>query len=403
MTVRRRFLALAGLALGLAACGQPKPTAPPEAVPDRLVLKPADFRDLAGWSDDDQAAALPALRRSCNRIGNLAPDRQFGPDPRFGTAAAWKAPCAAVMAVPAGDTAAARAALAQWFRPVAATNNDKAEGLFTGYYEPSLKAARQRDATYTVPIMKRPPDLVMVELGDFRDTLKGQRLAGRVDNGGRLRPYEDRAKIEAGALAGRNLELFWAADPIDVFFLQIQGSGRLELPDGQVVRVGYDAQNGHPYVAIGKVLVDQGKMDRADVTMQSLRAWMLANPAEAPGLMRQNPSYVFFRELKGDGPLGGEGLALTPGRSLAVDRSLVAYGLPVWLDTTRPDADPNRPAQPLRRLMVAQDTGGAIKGPVRGDVFWGPGPEAAEVAGRMKQSGRWWFLMPAEVAAGIKP
>lgn len=399
MTVRLGLAALAGLALGLAACTPPKPS---EAVPDRLVLTPADYRDLAGWGDDDQAAALPALRRSCNRIGNLAPDRQFGPDPRFGTAAAWKAPCAAVMAVPPGDATAVRNTLVQWFRPVAATNNAKAEGLFTGYYEPSLKAARQRDATYTVPIMKRPPDLVMVELGDFRDALKGQRLAGRVENG-RLRPYEDRARIEAGALAGRNLELYWAADPVDVFFLQIQGSGRLELPDGQIARVGYDAQNGHPYVAIGKVLVDEGKMDRADVTMQSLRAWMQAHPAEAPGLMRQNPSYVFFRELKGDGPLGGEGLALTPGRSLAIDRSLVAYGLPVWLDTTRPDTDPAKPAVPLRRLMVAQDTGGAIKGPVRGDVFWGPGPEAAEIAGRMKQSGRWWFLLPAEVAGALKP
>jgi membrane-bound lytic murein transglycosylase A len=223
---------------------------------------------------------------------------------------------------------------------------------------------------------------------------------------GRLKPYEDRGAIEAGALANRNLELVWLDDASDAFFLQVQGSGLVQLPDGNLKRVGFAAQNGHPYVALGKVMIDRGLLPREDVTMQSIRAWLHANPAAAPELLRQNPSYVFFRELPApkddsDGPLGAQGLALLPGRSLAVDRSHFALGMPLWLAATHPAPQPPHAAQPLRRLMVMQDTGGAIRGAVRGDVFWGHGEAAEAIAGRMKHSGRYWLLVPRNVAAAL--
>jgi membrane-bound lytic murein transglycosylase A len=224
----------------------------------------------------------------------------------------------------------------------------------------------------------------MVDLGRFRPAWRGERIAGRVDKGN-LVPYSSRAEIEQGALSGRGLELAWAADTIETFFLQIQGSGRVRLADGGELRVGYDGQNGHPYVALGRVLIDRGLLPREQVTMQSIKAYLRAHPDEAAALMRENPSYVFFRELSGDGPVGAQGVALTPGRSLAVDRAFVPLGAPVWLV-----------AEDIARLLVAQDTGGAIRGPVRGDLFWGHGAEAEARAGAMKARGRAWLLLPRE-------
>lgn len=384
----KRLAAIVGLGVLLAGCGPaPKPTPPPA---DRLTLVPTQTGSLPGWADDQLGDSGQALARSCARIAKLAPDAAIGPDPRFGKAADWQAGCAALTAA-GTDGNRLRQVLEQDFLPLAAGNNDKREGLFTGYYEPSLKASRVRTAQYAVPILARPDDLVMVELGQFRDALKGQRIAGRVENG-RLVPYPDRSAIEAGALGAKAKVLYWANDPIDVFFLQIQGSGRVEFPDGTTGRIGYDAQNGHPYVAIGKVLVERGALPKDGVTMQSIRAWLQAHPEAQGDILRQNPSYVFFRDLKGDAAIGGEGVGLTPGRSLAVDRKFHAYGVPIWLATTRPDGTA------LRRLVVAQDTGGAITGPVRGDVFWGPGAEAADLAGKMQQRGEFWLFLPRDLA-----
>jgi membrane-bound lytic murein transglycosylase A len=222
--------------------------------------------------------------------------------------------------------------------------------------------------------------------------MKGERIAGRVIDG-RLRPYEDRARIEGGALKGRDLEMVWVDDAVDAFFLHIQGSGRVVMEDGSVMRVGYAGQNGHPYVAVGRELIARGVLTKENVSMQSIREWLRANPGEAAGLMNKNPSFVFFRPLDGEGPQGAQGVALTPGRSLAVDRSFVPYGLPVWLDAQ----DPLDGAARLRRLMVAQDTGGAIRGPVRGDVFWGHGDDAELRAGKMKSPGRYHLLIPRTV------
>lgn len=338
-------------------------------------------------------------------MARLPAETALGPAGIAGLARDWREPCAAVAAAPAGDDRAARATLEAWFVPFAATNNGNAQGLFTGYYEPELRGSRARGGAYTVPLYGRPGDLVTVDLGLFREELKGQRIAGRVRSG-TLRPYATRAEIEAGALDGLAredggpLELVWVDDSVDAFFLHIQGSGRIVLEDGSIIRVGFAAQNGHPYVAIGRELVARGVMTREQVSMQSIRAWLGANPGDARELMNRNPSFVFFRPLTPpvssmDGPLGSEGVPLTPGRSLAVDRNFLAMGVPVWLDA----ADPLDSRQRVRRLMVAQDTGGAIRGPVRGDVFWGFGADAAERAGRMRSAGRYWILLPRDTAA----
>ncbi|MFV3075105.1 murein transglycosylase A [Niveispirillum fermenti] len=391
-----RIAAILALAL-LAACAQPPrlpavPAPEPEKPPARLVLHPASFAELPGWTADRQADALPALLKSCERLGRQPADRALGPDGAMGRIGDWTAPCAALARLPAGDHAAARQVLESLFQPWAASDNGAAEGLFTGYYESALRGSFRRQGRYQTPLYKRPGDLVMVDLGEFRPNLKGERIAGRVVNG-QLKPFADRKAIEGGALAGRNLELLYVDDPVDAFFVQIQGSGRVTLPDGSQIRIGYDGQNGHPYVAIGRELVARGALTREEVSMQSIRAWLEAHPGEAKALLDTNPSFVFFRQLEGEGPVGAQGVALTPGRSLAVDRSFIAYGVPVWLEAQDPLAADTR----IRRLMVAQDTGGAIRGPVRGDVFWGHGPEAEQRAGLMKSQGRYWLLLPRGV------
>ena len=385
LTLRRAGLAFALALISLAACA-PKP--PPPPVP-KLTLEPVAFAALPGWAGDRHAEALPALARSCAVLARQPDDRPVGPDGIMGRIRDWKAPCAALTSVPGGDDAAARSFFEQWFRPWQAGNNKDPEGLFTGYYEAELRGSRRRHGPYQTPLYRRPADLVMVELGEFRPQMKGERIAGRVVEG-KLRPYADRKAIDAGALADRELELIWVDDPVDAFFLHIQGSGRVKLDDGGELRVGYDGQNGHPYIPIGRELIARGALPKDQVSMQSIRAWLEANPAEVAALLQANPSYVFFRPLDGEGPKGAQGVALTPGRSLAVDRTFIPYGAPVWLDAE----DPVNPAARLRRTLVAQDTGGAIRGPVRGDVFWGHGAEAEHRAGLMKSKGRYWLLLP---------
>jgi membrane-bound lytic murein transglycosylase A len=388
---RRAGRAALFLALAFFAACAPRPPEPPKPPPEpKLTLAPASYGDLAGWERDAVADALPALSRSCTKLMTLPADRALGV---AGTAADWKDPCAALGAVPPGDAAAARRYLETWFRPWAAGDGGAREGLFTGYYEPELRGSLRPAGPFRTPLHRRPPDLVSVDLGDFRENLRGERIAGRVVDG-RLKPFEDRAAIAGGAMRGKGLELVWVDDPVDAFFLHIQGSGRVVLDDGAVMRVGFDGQNGHPYVAVGRELIARGALTREEVSMQSIRAWMKANPGEAQALMNANPSYVFFRRLAGMGPEGAQGVELTPGRSLAVDRRFVPFGVPLWLDAE----DPLDPASRLRRLMVAQDTGGAIRGPVRGDVFWGHGPDAEARAGRMRSPGTYWLLLPRTVS-----
>lgn len=339
---------------------------PPAA--DRLELTPVRIERLPGWNDDRQNEAIPALLQSCARLAKRAATDPLGSAPVFGRASQWQQICRAAERVPP-HTSAARSFLRDWFQAYQATNGTNPTGLFTGYYEPVLRGSWRRGGAYRVPVY-RPP------------------------GGSAGRTLPSRAQIEAGALSGRGLELLWLDDAVDAFFMHIQGSGRVQMDDGSLVRIGFAGKNGHPYVPIGAELIRRGEIPQEQMSMQAIRGWLAANPAQAPALMRSNPSYVFFRMVDGDGPIGAQGVPLTALRSLAVDPYYVPYSVPIWLDTS----DPTSGGSPLRLLAVAQDTGGAIRGPVRGDLYCGSGDVAGRRAGLMKQEGRWFLLLPRAAA-----
>ena len=368
---------------------------------DNLILKKAEFTDLPGWKDEEFAGFSPAFFKSCAKIATLPESRQMGGNGMAGTAGDWQPLCAAALALPP-EGAMMRGFFEKNFTPFKITNNKQKTGLFTGYYEASLKGSRELKAPYLTALYLRPPELVMVDLGRFRKELKGQRIAGKVVNGDLL-PYPDRTGIEKGALKDRELELVWVDSDIDAFFLHIQGSGLVEMDDGSALRVGYAAQNGHPYFAIGRDLIEKGYVSREEMSMQAIRSWLEENPDKAAELMQKNASYVFFRELGTGGPIGAQGVELTPERSLAVDRKWMPLGVPLWLVTEVAPATSSAEVEKFERLMMAQDTGGAIVGPVRGDVFWGHGDYAYDMSGGMKSDGELWILLPNALAEKINP
>lgn len=387
-----KILAVACLAT-LIGC-EPEPKKPPiPKLPDRAVLTPAAFTDLPGWPGDSHAESLPALLRSCDRFGKLPVNRPLGHGVPGGTVADILPACAAAAALPKGDNEAARRYFESWFRPYRVANNEEAEGLFTGYYEIELNGALKTSASYNVPVYRTPGDRIAVDLGEFDPALKGRSLIGRVE-GGRLKPYFARGAIQKGALNGRGLELVWLDDPLDAFMLHVQGSGRVRLTDGRMTRIGYAGHNGHDYRSIGSELIRRGELELHAASWQGIRNWITKNPRKATDLLAVNRRYIFFEEIVGEGPVGAQGVALTAGRSLAVDTRYVPLGMPMWLDTLQPGPGDS----PLRRLVVAQDTGSAIKGPVRGDFFWGTGDKALEFAGRMKHRGRYYLLLPRRLA-----
>lgn len=292
---------------------------------------------------------------------------------------------------PNPDGATLRRVLEEQLTPWQAVNPDGSrEGLITGYYEPLIKGSRSRTAQFAWPIRGVPQDMLTIDLGDVYPDLKKYRLRGRLV-GNKVVPYWSRAELEKLGDRLQAPTLLWAADPLELFFLQVQGSGRVQLVDGSVVRLGYADQNGQPYQSIGRWLVEQGDLTMDNASMEGIKAWARANPARLQELLNANPSYVFFKELPaGDGgPRGAQGVPLQDGRSIAVDPRAIPLGAPVFLATTEPGS-----ARALQRLMVAQDTGGAIKGVVRADVFWGYGPQAGAMAGKMRQQGRMWVLLP---------
>jgi membrane-bound lytic murein transglycosylase A len=393
MDIVRFFTVFSFCILTLAACTDLSQSDLAE-MPDQLIVERVSYEELPGWGADDLRSFVPAFSKSCARIlrsvkfGNA--DKALGPLAQAGTYGDWQAPCQVFLDMPPQASAAMiKQFFETHFAPHQVRNGAKAQGLFTGYYEASLRGSKTRSGPYQTPLYARADDLVMVQLGEFRDDLKGRRIAGRVKDG-KLVPYEERAEIVAGDWPHNDKVLVWVDDPVDAFFVQIQGSGVVELAEGGVMRIGYAGQNGHPYYAIGRELINRGVLTKENVSLQSIRAWLVANPASAEEVMSTNASYVFFKALEGEGPLGGEGVALTAGRSLAVDRSLFSYGVPLWTDIELAAAADGH----LRRMMVAQDTGGAIRGPVRGDVFWGHGARAEELAGPMKASGQYWMLLP---------
>lgn len=424
--------AIPGLLSRSLAPGEKAPPGEPVPISFQII----SFDDLAGWASDDLGGILEAFLRSCEIPQKRAKNSEYlarpfgggshelpGGEPVAGRISDWREVCALAAAVP-HETTATRRFLENNFTPVAVSGETGADetsdgkntsaGLFTGYYEPEMTGSLAQGPEGSVPLLEKPGDLVSINLGDFRDDLKGKRLAGRVVAGA-LKPYDDRASIETGKLGQAARPLVWIDDPVDAFFLHIQGSGRVMLDTGETLRVGYAGQNGHPYVAIGRALIERGEMTLEEVSMQAIRSWLTSHPDEAADIMRVNTSYVFFHRLEVSdpnlGPLGAGGTNLTPWRSLAVDRTFHALGVPVWLETTLPpdrvaggpvaSGDDAGTGAPLQRLMVAQDTGGAITGAVRGDVFFGWGEEATDLAGRMKQQGRMALLLPNHLAARL--
>jgi membrane-bound lytic murein transglycosylase A len=368
--------------------------------PEGLHFRAVPYAELPGWNADDLHQALPALRKSCDSMRRQPDERTLPGAKIVGTMGDWAEVCEFILS--AGPESDLRRFFEGAFQPLEVSLGGETTGMFTGYYETLLKGSMTMSERYNVPLHVKPPELVSVDLGAFRSDLKGRRIAGRVQ-GDRLVPYYDREQIVGGALDDRALELLWVDDAVDAFFLHIQGSGRVLMEDGRLVRVGYASQNGHAYTAIGRQLIAEGEIPREKMSMQAIRAWLEANPGRVDELLNSNSSYVFFRLLEdGDGPFGSANVALTAGRSLAVDMSHLALHVPVWLSATYPDPSSRDGAPlPLERLMVAQDTGGAIRGEIRGDVFWGFGAEAEEIAGRMANAGRYWLLLPKPLAARL--
>ncbi|MBI1237967.1 MAG: murein transglycosylase [Alphaproteobacteria bacterium] len=396
----RLTIGFAAACLVLAAIATFRDVFPGPAGSGPLTLTRVGFDALVGFDDDALEEAWPALLRSCRAREGKEDDARLGG--RYGgTWGDWREACARAEALAAAPREELRAFLKSAFVPVRIAAGEDPVGLFTGYYEPELAASRAREGAYQTPIYARPADLVTIDLGLFKDDWRGETVSGRL-TGSTIVPYPPRADIVAAEEAAIGTPIAYLADPVDAFFLQIQGSGRLKLPDGSLLAVGYAAQNGHPYTAIGKPLIERGAIPREEMSMQRIHEWLNANPGERDAVMNLNESYVFFREIELPDPalgaFGAQGVQLTPGRSLAVDRRLHPYGLLLWLDATRPSENGD---QPFRRLMVAQDTGGAIRGPVRGDVYWGHGEEAAAIAGPMKAEGRLYALVPVAVAATL--
>lgn len=340
-------------------------------------MTPVSFDTLPGWGQDDLRQAWPAFMSSCRVLSKKAE---------------WKTPCAAAARIDARDNMAIRSYFEMHFVPQQMRTPDGADtGLVTGYYEPMLRGSRKRGGAFQTPLYRVPDDLVTVDLGSVYPNLKNMRLRGRL-LGKTVVPYATRAEIERAPLNGK--ELVWVDDPVEAFFLEVQGSGRVQIAEtGETVRIAFADQNGHPYKVIGRWLVEQGELPADGVSAQSIKAWIAANPARRQELLNVNPSYIFFKEERlpdaSVGPKGALGVPLTPERSVAVDPSVVPLGAPLFLATTHP-AD----GAPLQRLMLAQDTGGAIRGPVRADFFFGFGANAAEYAGRMKARGAVWVLLP---------
>jgi membrane-bound lytic murein transglycosylase A len=384
-----RFIACAQsavLCLLLAGCAE---LTLPQKAGDQVYLKETSFDQLPGWDADATGEAVIPLQRSCRHIMKKDSDAELGVGSFAGTVSEWQDICRDLSSVVPMTNAEARAFFETHFTPYELSGDNGREGLFTGYYEPLLHGSYRRHKPFLTPIYGRPADLVSADLGDFKPALKGEKIMGRV-SGEEFVPYYTRAEIEDGALKKQRKEIVWVDSPVDAFFLHIQGSGQIKMDNGRTLHVGYAAANGQPYVAIGKKLLERGALEEDDVSMQSIRAWLGAHPDEAAEVMNLDTSYIFFRKLTNeDGPIGAEGVPLTAHRSLAVDRKKIPYGLPIWLDAADPDGEAR-----LQRLMVAQDTGGAITGAVRGDFFWGAGEEAAHKAGLMKSKGFAWVLLP---------
>jgi membrane-bound lytic murein transglycosylase A len=378
----------------VALANSPGRAQPGSSMKAAITYKPLTFAQVPGWEHDDHAAAFKAFLNSCERVMATARERA-GTDKASTIPPGLVAACAEAGRLPSPvSRAAARAFFEQRFAAHAVTHGGP-PGLLTGYYEPLLQGSRTPQGQFQTPLYKRPLDLVNLVDETKRGTVGASLTHARKTEKG-TEPYPTRAQIDQGALKGRDLELLYLADPVEVFFLQVQGSGRVKLTDGSTIRIHYDGKNGHPYTSIGRYLIDKGLLAADKVSMGALKRWLKADPERAKSVLWQNASYVFFRELKGaeaGGPLGALNARLTAGRSLAVDTSHHTLGLPIYVSgegMTHVGKDGS-----FNRLMIAQDVGSAIKGPERGDIYFGSGDAAGRLAGVTKHTGRFIVLLPA--------
>ena len=353
--------------------------------PGPLRLTQSAFADLPGWKQQDRSAALASFARGCAALSAKPPQTGMGGKGYAGTVADW---------LPACGAASGKDFFEKHFTPYRVSAGGQRQGLFTGYYEPLISGSGTKQGAYQTPVYGLPPDLIRVDLSLFGANFAGEHISGKLD-GQRLVPYANRAAIDAHGLSNTEI-LFWCDDPVALFFLQIQGSGRVRFDDGSSARIAYAGENGRPYTAIGRVLIGMGALARGNVSLASIRAWLKQNPSRAAAVMEADQSFVFFEEKPlGDGNLGSPGtlgVALTPRASLAIDPRLHVLGAPYYVD-----------AAPVTGLLIGQDTGGAIRGPVRGDVFFGFGEKAEQDAGGMKANGTMYVLLPNAVAAKLGP
>lgn len=361
--------------------------------PQRVTFRQVHFSQLPGWETAEFKKSLETFQTSCRAFIKQDPERVVGTDTIDLQAKDWQPACHAALNINPVLEKSAKLFFQEWFSPVEFYDNKPVRGLFTGYYMPLLKGSYTKTKEFNVPLYELPKNLVTIDLGLFLPHLKNRKLVGRIE-GNKVVPFYNREQINKGAIKDTAQVLLWVNSPIDRLFLEIQGSGIIEFEDGKRIYVGYDGQNGEPYTPIAGVLIKKGIMTKHNASMQGIKRYLEAHPKQMDKVINQNKSFVFFRKLSLDAALGSQGVALTPGYSLAIDRQWIPMGAPLWLSTTRPDSKNPDTNKPMQRLMIAQDTGGAIKGKVRGDVFWGGGDKATLIAGHMKNEGHYWLLLP---------
>lgn len=360
------------------------------------TFRQVTFEQLPGWNSSRLQKSLTTFQTSCRSFMKQNPERLVGTEQINLKVKDWQPACQEALKINPTDNQSVKLFFEQWFAPVEFYDKKPVKGLFTGYYLPLLKGSYTQSAEFNVPIYSMPNNLITVDLSSFSAQYKNAKLFGRID-GNKLVPYFNREQINQGALRDNAAVLLWVNNPIDRLFMEIQGSGIVELEDGKRVYLNYDGQNGAPYTSLASVLIQKGVMTRDNASMQAIRAYLESHPEEQDAIMNQNKSFIFFRKLMVDAAFGAQGVALTPGYSLAIDRDWIPMGAPLWLNTTVPNSKNPDSNNPLQRLMIAQDTGGAIRGKVRGDVFWGGGDRASIIAGHMKNEGHYWLLIPRQV------
>jgi membrane-bound lytic murein transglycosylase A len=381
-------IAIIGVVASLAIFAAGRSAAEPLRIPD-TALEPVAFNALDGWSDDDHVAALMTFRNSCQPILKKKARAMLGR--HFEASLRQVCERLGKLDSSAGEDAARRF-FEENFRPVRIARLGEEVGFLTGYYEPEVEGRRIASDDFNIPIYRQP--------GGFFAKLRaavGKLVRHRI---GRSVARElDRGAIEDGALKGRALELCWLKDPVDAFFIHIQGSARVRLDDGKLLRINYDASNGLPYTPVGRILIERGIIPREQMSMDSIRTYFAEEPDEAREIMRMNRSFVFFREVSelspDSEPAGAEGVNLVRERSIAVDKAIHVYGTPFWIEADLPIAS-EKPVTRFRRTMIAQDTGGAIVGPARADIYFGAGIDAGTVSGRIRHPGKFFILVPKE-------